>query len=112
MILVAMFGIVVGETIIAALTARVLDVRLTLGSVVPAVIAIAAGVTWPVLLAMREPGAGVAWLAWTLGTLGCARIIYQGRVHRTRAWLLVNMYLLMLMAGFLVTKLLLLARLV
>jgi hypothetical protein len=111
-ILVALFGIAVGETIIAALTARVLDVRRTLGSVVPAVITIAAGVTWPVLLAMREPGAGVAWLVWTLGTLGFARVVYQGGIHRVRAWLLVNMYLLMLMAGFLVTKLLLLARFV
>jgi hypothetical protein len=109
-ILVALFGIAVGETIIAALTARVLDVRRS--SVAPAVVSIAAGVTWPVLLALREPGAGVAWLVWTLGTLGFARIIYQGRVHRMRAWLLIDMYLLMLTAGFLVTKLLLLARLV
>jgi hypothetical protein len=110
MILVALFGIAVGETIIAALTARVLDVRR--GSVAPAVVSIAAGVTWPVLLAMREPAAGVAWLVWTLGTLGFARVVYQGGIHQVRAWLLVNMYLLMLMAGFLVTKLLLLARFV
>lgn len=112
--LIALFGIAIGEACIAGLTARVLDLgaHRTRSTVISALVIIPAGMLWPILLAMRESAAIVAWLVWTVGVFAFARIFYQGRLHRMRAWLLFDIYVLMVLAGILVAQLFLMAHFV